>query len=112
MMSGHESKLYDNQVSIKGGRSGWRPFLVKDKVKESEEITSFYLYPADGGPVADFIPGQYISVQLFLPQLNLFQPRQYSISCAPNGQYYRISVKKEASSTILQVLSAIHYMMR
>src|SRR5690606_2492619 len=57
-----------------------------------------YLYPSDGGPVADYIPGQYISVRLFLPELNLLQPRQYSLSCAPNGQYYRISVKRETGS--------------
>lgn len=42
------------------------------------------------------MPGQYISVRLFLPELNLLQPRQYSLSSAPNGEYYRISVKKEA----------------
>ncbi|WP_257213994.1 hypothetical protein [Sphingobacterium sp. 1.A.5] len=28
----------------------------------------------------------------------MLQPRQYSISCAPNGKYYRISVKKEIST--------------
>lgn len=98
LMSGHESKLYTDKVGQAGGWTGWRPFIVKEKVKESEEITSFYLYPADGGPVADFTPGQYISVRLFLPALNLTQPRQYSISCMPNGAYYRISVKKETGS--------------
>jgi len=95
IMAGHEQNLYERQIGKAGGWTGWRPFIVKEKVKESDEITSFYLYPADGGPVADFLPGQYISVRLFLPELNLLQPRQYSISCAPNGTYYRISVKKE-----------------
>lgn len=33
-----------------------------------------------------------------MPELNLLQPRQYSISCAPNGRYYRISVKREAGT--------------
>src|SRR5690606_21055591 len=70
------------------------------KVKESTEITSFYLYPADGGAIADFLPGQYISVKLFLPELNLYQPRQYSISTAPNGTYYRISVKRESANAV------------
>lgn len=98
IMSGHEQTLYSQQTNKKGGWTGWRPFVVKQKAKESEEITSFYLYPADGGSVADFEPGQYISLRLFLPQLNLLQPRQYSISCAPNGEYYRISVKKETGS--------------
>ncbi|MFC6100518.1 NO-inducible flavohemoprotein [Olivibacter domesticus] len=98
LMSGHEASLYSNQVKKTGGWTGWRPFLVKDKTEESAEITSFYLYPTDGGAVADFTPGQYISVRLFLPELNLLQPRQYSLSNTPNGTYYRISVKKEKGS--------------
>lgn len=98
LMTGHEQHLYDEKVSLPGGWSGWRPFVVRKKVKESDEITSFYLYPSDGGAVADFKPGQYISIRLFLPEINLQQPRQYSLSSAPNGEYYRISVKREAGS--------------
>lgn len=96
LMIGTEAKLYADQVAKTGGWTGWRPFIVKTKVIESEEITSFHLYPADGGPVADHQPGQYLSVRLFIPELNLLQPRQYSISNAPNQLYYRISVKREA----------------
>ena len=98
LMSGHEQNIYNQKVSENGGWTGWRPFVVKEKVQESSEITSFYLYPADQGPIADFKPGQYVSLRLFLPELNLLQPRQYSISSAPNGQYYRISVKREKGS--------------
>ncbi|WP_158960495.1 NO-inducible flavohemoprotein [Myroides fluvii] len=98
LMSGHEQNIYNQKVSEKGGWTGWRPFIVKEKVVESSEITSFYLYPADQGPIADFTPGQYLSLRMFLPELNLLQPRQYSISCAPNGEYYRISVKRESGS--------------
>lgn len=99
IMTGHEQSLYTKQVSKNAGWTGWKPFIVKQKIKESSEIISFYLYPADGGDVADFLPGQYISLRLFLPELNLLQPRQYSISCAPNGKYYRISVKREAGAS-------------
>lgn len=99
IMSGHEQSIYARQANKTGGWTGWKPFVVKQKVKESDEITSFYLYPVDGGAVADFLPGQYISLRLFLPALQLWQPRQYSISCAPNGKYYRISVKREAGVT-------------
>ncbi|MCT4071368.1 NO-inducible flavohemoprotein [Elizabethkingia anophelis] len=95
LMSGHEQDLYKKHIEQKGGWSGWRPFVVKQKIVESTEITSFYLYPANGGDVEIHQPGQYISVRLFLPELQLLQPRQYSISSAPNGKYYRISVKKE-----------------
>jgi len=80
LMSGHEQQIYNQKVNEKGGWTGWRPFVVKDKVVESTEITSFYLYPADQGPIAGFKPGQYLSLRMFLPELNLLQPRQYSIS--------------------------------
>lgn len=100
IMTGIESSLYEQAVAKTGGWTGWRPFQLREKVQESAEITSFYFYPADGGPVADFLPGQYVSVRLFLPELNLFQPRQYSLSNAPNGNYYRISVKKETGTHI------------
>ncbi len=93
---GAEADLYTNSIAKEGGWTGWRPFVVKQKVKESKEITSFYLHPADGGKVAYFLPGQYISIRLFIPELNLFQPRQYSLSLAYNEHYYRISVKREA----------------
>jgi nitric oxide dioxygenase len=97
IMAGHEKNLYTNQVEKKGGWTGWRPFIIKEKIKESAEITSFHLYPSDGGLVADFLPGQFLSVRMFLPELNLLQPRQYSISSAPNGSFYRISVKRETA---------------
>jgi nitric oxide dioxygenase len=100
IMTGVESNLYEKAVAKTGGWTGWRPFQVREKVQESAEITSFYFYPADGGPVAEFQPGQYVSVRMFLPELNLFQPRQYSLSNAPNGTFYRISVKKETGSHI------------
>ena len=95
IMSNHETSLYNAKVNKPGGWTGWRPFEVREKVKESEEITSFYLYPIDHGSIASHLPGQYISVRLFLPELNLIQPRQYSISSSSNGTFYRISVKRE-----------------
>ncbi|MGV3640276.1 MAG: NO-inducible flavohemoprotein [Adhaeribacter sp.] len=100
LMSGIEGGLYGQAVAKEGGWTGWRPFQVREKIRESEEITSFYLYPADGGKVANFLPGQYVSVRIFLEELNLFQPRQYSLSNAPNGRYYRISVKKESGANL------------
>ncbi|ATP55609.1 NO-inducible flavohemoprotein [Pedobacter ginsengisoli] len=95
LMSGHETKLYEQKATQKDGWTGWRPFFVGKKTVESAEITSFYLYPADGGKVMPHIPGQYISIRVFLPELSLYQSRQYSVSSTPTHDYYRISVKME-----------------
>lgn len=98
LMIGTEASLYAAQANKPGGWTGWRPFVVRDNVEESDGVTTFHLYPADGGPVADQLPGQYLSVRLFLPGLNLLQPRQYWITNAPNQVYYCISVKRAVST--------------
>ncbi|HTG66855.1 MAG TPA: NO-inducible flavohemoprotein [Flavobacterium sp.] len=97
IMKNIEGDLYLQNTQKEGGWKGWRSFEIKEIVKESEEIKSFYLYPSDGGAIAPYTAGQYISVQLFIEQLGLFQPRQYSLSSAFNPNYYRISVKREAN---------------
>ncbi len=37
---------------------------MTEKEVESEDITSFYLKPADGGDIAEFEPGQYITIRV------------------------------------------------
>ncbi|AZY49356.1 NO-inducible flavohemoprotein [Bordetella avium] len=96
VLIGMESARYAASAAQPGGWTGWRGFKVVGKVVESAEITSFYLRPADGGPLPSFLPGQYLSVRLYLPELGLMQPRQYSLSDAPGKDSLRISVKREA----------------
>lgn len=100
MMINLEAKMYQNQRSRSGGWTGWRPFIVSKTETESEEITSFYLKPADGGDVVRHLPGQFISLKVFLPDLQLNQARQYSLSNIPNASEYRISVKREKDSRL------------
>ena len=91
IMIGTEAKLYEG-----ASWSGFRPFKVMRKQVESDEITSFYLAPADGASAGGFEPGQYVSVTRFVDKLGVDQPRQYSLSDAPHGKWLRISVKREA----------------
>ncbi len=98
ILMGMESSLVEDMVARDGGWSGWREFIVREKRPESDVITSFILEPADGKPVAQFEPGQYISVAVRVPALGAQQIRQYSLSDAPNGRSYRISVKREAGT--------------
>lgn len=107
LMIGHERSIYTQKSEALGGWIGWKDFVVKRKVDESTEITSFYLYPVEGGAVASHKPGQYLSIQVFLPELQLLQARQYSISSAPNNEYYRISVKKELGNMSLEHMGMI-----
>ena len=96
LMIGTEADLYAAQLTKPGGWTGWRSFVVRTKVQESDSITCFHLYPTDGGLVGQHTPGQYVSLRLFLPELQLLQPHQYRITNAPNSSHYCISVKRKS----------------
>lgn len=93
LLIGAERGVYDQLASKPGGWRGARDFRVARKVAESTEITSFHLEPVDGRPVLDFRPGQYIGLRLSVQGQEI--RRNYSLSAAPNGRSYRISVKRE-----------------
>lgn len=92
---GVEAEMYREAEAAPGGWSGFRPFVVERRVKESEVITSFYLKPQDGGPIASYLPGQYITVRVQPEGQPYTQIRHYSLSAAPGGSSYRISVRRE-----------------
>ena len=112
IMIGREESLYSEGEHQPGGWRGYKPFKVQRKQKESETITSFYLVPADGQPLPPFQPGQYLGVRAQVPGGPYQQIRQYSLSHAPNGEFYRISVKREpapqADAPIGQISNFLH----
>lgn len=96
VLKAREVVLRDEIMAAEGGWNGWRRFLVAERIRESSTITSFVLQPEDGGPVMRHKPGQYLTFRLFAegkPEMK----RNYSISCGPNSESYRISVKREAT---------------
>ena len=78
-----------------GAEDGFHTFVVDRKVAESETITSFYLTSADGAPLQAFLPGQFLTFKLDLPGRSEPLIRTYSLSDSANGDYYRISIKRE-----------------
>lgn len=95
---GREGEIYKAQRDAVGGWNGYRRFLVNRKVVDNASVTSFYLRPADGGPIAGYLPGQYITLRIDHPDTPT-SPRNYSLSDAPDGKHYRISVKREPRMT-------------
>lgn len=89
-----EKRLYGEQNAAPGGWNGWRDFRIAEVVTESSVIKSFVLRPVDGGPVMAHLPGQYLTFWFDIPG-HPPAKRNYSISSAPDGQGYRISVKRE-----------------
>ncbi|MBO4255453.1 globin domain-containing protein [Streptomyces griseorubiginosus] len=84
-----EKRLYEESAD----GSGWREWEVVERVTETADVVSFRLRPVDGGPVADFRAGQYVSVRAELAD-GARQIRQYSLSGAPGSPLRRISVKR------------------
>lgn len=95
VLKAREVVLRQEIMAAEGGWTGWRRFVVIEKVRESSTITSFVLQPEDQGPVLRHKPGQYLTFRLRADGMAEMK-RNYSISCAPNGESYRISVKREA----------------
>jgi len=75
--------------------SGVRSLRLVEKVKESEEITSFVFVSRDDGPLEPFEAGQHLPIELTVPSQRDSVRRTYSLSNAPNTACYRISVKRE-----------------
>ncbi len=100
-----EEGIYRENEQLAGGWRGTREFKVVNKVQESELITSFYFEPVDGLPVADYQPGQYIGIYLYPEYSEHRCIRQYSLSDAPDGKRYRISVKREGEGETQGMIS-------
>ena len=102
ILTGAEQEIYTKNAQAAGGWQGERAFQVISKTRESDEITSFVMAPADGAEVMDFLPGQYITI---LVTINGEQARrQYSLSDISNGKTYRISVKREPGGKVSNYL--------
>ncbi|MFJ3652360.1 globin domain-containing protein [Streptomyces nigra] len=83
-----EKRLYEES-----GGAGWHSWEVVERVEETEDVATFRVRPADGGPVPDFRAGQYVSVQVELAD-GARQIRQYSLSAAPGSPLRQFSVKR------------------
>ncbi|MCI0511079.1 nitric oxide dioxygenase [Chromohalobacter marismortui] len=93
-----EARRYQDFAAQPGGWEGTREFRIAAKRPESAVITSFELAPVDGGVVAMHRPGQYIGLKLVIDGETVH--RHYSLSAAPNGRTYRISIKREEGGQV------------
>jgi nitric oxide dioxygenase len=86
-----EQELYE-EAEEKGWKD-YKKLMVHKKVKEAEDVYSFYLISPDQKALPAFLPGQYVSVRI--PGQEYLSIRQYSLSGYPSQPYYKITVKKE-----------------
>ncbi|MDK9499549.1 FAD-binding oxidoreductase [Streptomyces katrae] len=86
-----EERLYAERQVLAG--DVWREWTVAARVQETADCTTFHLVPADGAPAPGSKPGQYVSVQVELPD-GARQIRQYSLSGSPGSPVRAITVKR------------------
>ena len=70
----------------------WRTLVVRERHQESPDTVSYVLSAPDDSPLPFARPGQYISIQVPLPD-GARQIRQYSLTRAPGQNRWGITVK-------------------
>ncbi|MFJ4120595.1 globin domain-containing protein [[Kitasatospora] papulosa] len=86
-----EERLYAQQDVTAG--DVWREWTVTSRVEDTEDVATFRITPADGAPAPAFRPGQYVSVQVELPD-GAHQIRQYSLTGSTRSTTRSFSVKR------------------
>jgi len=71
----------------------WREWEVAEKIEETAEVVTFRMRRVDDRLVKTSLPGQYITVQVPMPD-GVRQPRQYSLTRADDGEHRQFSVKR------------------
>ncbi|MGW6571190.1 globin domain-containing protein [Streptomyces sp. NPDC054945] len=86
-----EERLYAEQRVVAG--DVWREWTVTGRTEETADCATFRIAPADGAPAPTHRPGQYVSVQVELPD-GARQIRQYSLITSPGSAVRAITVKR------------------
>jgi nitric oxide dioxygenase len=85
-----EKRLYSDTGVADG--DVWRTLVLRRRLQESPDTISFVLGTADGHPLPKALPGQYVSLQVALPD-GARQIRQYSLMRSDEPSEWAISVK-------------------
>jgi ferredoxin-NADP reductase/MOSC domain-containing protein YiiM len=84
--------LLDGSAASSPAWPGFRSLRVSEVRRESAEVVSLHFSQPEGTALPASLPGQHIVLKL---PANPPVLRSYSLSGAPNGAVYRISVKRE-----------------
>lgn len=85
-----ESKLY--ALGGTDPKAPWRKYQVVDREDEPNGVFSLEIAPVEGD-LPKHTTGQYVAIAVDLPTGER-QPRQYTISGAPGGKEFRVTIKR------------------
>ena len=92
--TGSWEEVGDKLTALMEGNK-YQNYCVVRTERESETITSFYLEPEESDKIACHVAGQFLPIEIQPPEAEAPIQRTYTISNAPNGAYYRLSIKRE-----------------
>ncbi len=81
-----------------------RSLRLVDRIRESDDVVSFEFIARDAGRLPPFKAGQHLPVELTIDGQTETVGRTYSLSNAPRGTHYRISVKREPQGLVSNYL--------
>ncbi|WP_354643366.1 globin domain-containing protein [Kitasatospora camelliae] len=99
-----ERRLYQEAGLAEG--PSLREYRIAGRVRETADVAVFQVRPVDDGPLPAFRPGQYVSVQVELPD-GARQIRQYSLTGQGDGML-RFAVKRLAGDPAGEVSNHLH----
>ncbi|MCA6090753.1 hemin transporter [Streptomyces sp. SCA3-4] len=99
-----EARLYAGAGALHGAT--WRTYRVVARHRETADVATFVVRPADGRPLPAARPGQYVSVQVPLAD-GARQIRQYSLSGLPEDAL-QFSVKRVTGDPAGEVSGHLH----
>ena len=90
---------------VKRNGINFRELVLVDKIKECDDIISFYFKDKDNKALTKHKPGQFLPFQIQTEEPKYKGVmRTYSLSMVPNENMYRISVKKIENGLISSYL--------
>ncbi len=85
----------DATIAQRKAENKYCNYTVTKVEKEAEAITSFYLEPKNQQRIHCHKAGQFLPIEIQPRGQDDKLNRTYTISSAPNGSYYRLSIKRE-----------------
>ncbi|GEA03642.1 hypothetical protein KUL17_25390 [Alteromonas sp. KUL17] len=100
----YSSSLSSTGVWSESKNEQYSDFQIVGKQPESATISSIYLSPKTGNSTIDYIPGQFLPLEITIPGQKQPLKRSYTLSRAPRAETYRISVKREEAGLVSKAL--------
>ena len=94
-----------------GGWNGWKAFTAHCASRPAEGVIEIVLKPQDGRPLPDYLPGQYVRIEVEVPGAG-WRQRNYSLigaASAPSRSghaHYTVAVRRSAQGA--SVSEALH----